>query len=158
MMTNLAENKSGTNHQEWLKEVVGQSIPEIVNAQRMEGFKDIDLDSLVVANPDLPWDKIKQSIIPLEPASDPETAGKTPRKLKMLRAELMAKDAFLVLVKDRAQGGEDDWALSIINPKELGYDENKLRQGMEASYYTGQVVLGSSSRAALLAVTGKESI
>ncbi len=157
-MTNLTENKSSTNHQEWLKEVVGQAIPEITQAKAMEGFSDIDLSSLIVANPDLLWDKIKQSIIPLEPASDPETAGQTPRKLKMLRAELMANEAFFVLVKDEAMGGEDNWALSMIRPKDLDVDKDRLRGGMEACYMANEIVLGSASRAAYLAVTGEESI
>lgn len=157
-MTNIAESRSNTNHQEWLKEVAGQAVSEIYQARAMEGFSDIDLTSLVVADFDLPWDKVKQSLIPLGLSKDQETAGRTASKLKMLRAELMSQDAFFVLVKDEQMGGKDNWALSMINPKDLSNNPDKIKSGMEISYYTGQKVLGSSSRAAFLAVTGKESI
>lgn len=145
-----------TNHKEWLKKVGGIKVNEIENANPMVGIDGISLESLVVSSTDLDWDNIKQPIIPLEVVkSEDESAKLSARRLRMLRAQLNSENAFLALVKDEQMGGEDGWALSIINPKDLSSTEESLRGEMEACYMAGQTVLGSSTRAALIAISEK---
>lgn len=155
----MTELSAQAEHREWLRKIKGTVISEIKAANQMVGLEGIPLACLVVSDTDLGWENIKQPIIPLEIAvSADESFNIVTRRLKMLRAQINSESAFLVLVKDEQMGGENGWALSIINPHELKLTEEQLQSGMEVSYMTGQLVLGSSSRAALLAKTGKTSL
>lgn len=154
-MENLSQNK----HREWLSKVNGTKIPEITGSKAMPGLEYLPLDGLVVSDNIKSWEHIKQPIIPLAPAeTNEESAKKAARELRMLRDQLNSETAFPVLVKDKQLGGKGKWALSIINPKELDFLEEQLRKGMETCYSIGQVLLANSSRAALLAVTGKQTV
>jgi len=90
--------------------------------------------------------------------TEEESAKKAARELRMLRASINSNDGFLALVRDEQLGGLNTWALSIINPVELLLTEEQLRGYMEVVYISGQPILGSSSRAALLTVTGKQTV
>jgi len=146
-------------HREWLGKVKGTKISEITGAKAMPGLEYMPLGGLVVSDEIKDWNHIKQPLIPLMPAETDEESAKSARsQLRSLRDQLNSQDGFLVLIKDKDMGGENQWALSIINPKELSLSEKELRSGMEISYTVGLLALGSSSRAALLAVTGKQTI
>lgn len=148
-------------HREWLKKVAGTRVKQIEGAKVMQGLEQISLDGLVVSNPEIDWEVIKQPIIPVEPSSDleNESAKSIARYLRIvLKPQLNSQDAFLALVKDEQMGGEDDWALSIINPRDLKSTEENLRGEMESCYMAGQIILGNSTRAALLAISGKSSV
>lgn len=154
------ESPDITKHREWLDQVKGTRIPEITGAKPMTGLGGVPLDGLVVLN-DLSekyWEHIKQPLIPLAPAqSEEESAKKAARELLMLRASINSNNGFLALLQDEQFGGLNKWALSIINPAELLLTEEQLRKFMNVGYISGQPLLGSSSRAALLAVSGKLS-
>lgn len=125
----------------------------------MPGLENVPLNGLVVSDDPADWTHIKQPLIPLTPAlTNDGSAKRAAHELRMLRAELNSPDSFLTLIQDEQLGGQGQWALSIINSKELAFPEEQLREGMEASYSIGQTTLGSSSRAALLAITGKRVI
>lgn len=157
--TFLIDFLSKTAHREWLRKVNGKVIKEIQDAKAMPGLEDVPLDSLIVSDIANGWENIKQLIIPLDITSSDDVSAKlASRRLRMLRAQINSQDGFLVLIKDEQLGKENKWALSIINPRDLKSSEKQLREGMEVCYMTGQVALGSSTRAALLAVTGKSSI
>lgn len=149
------------SHKAWLNEVKGKRVKEISGSKQMVGFESIPLGGLVVSGVKVDWDNIKQHIIPLEASTDPmdkeaESAG---RQLRVnIRPFLNSKDAYYVLVKDEAMGGKGSWALSVINPRDLLQSEENLKGEMDASYFVEQNMLGSSTRAALLAKTGKTSL
>ena len=156
-MSSPESNTDITKHREWLSQVRGTVIPEIMGAKPMQGFEGIPLGGLVVDD-DLgtdDWEHIKQPMIPLKPATtDTELAIKAARELRMLRAQIISDDGFLALVRDEQVAGKDGWALSIIIPSELSLSQEKLSKFMEVGYISGSPILGSSSRAALLATKG----
>jgi hypothetical protein len=153
------ENASQSAHREWLSKVNGTKIPEITGSKAMPGLEYLPLDGLIVSDNIKSWEHIKQPIIPLAPAENgDEPAEKASHELRTLRAQLNSEAGFLALVQDEQLGGEGKWALSIIKPIELDFSEKQLRAGMEVCYSIGQVLLASSTRAALLAITGKQTV
>lgn len=147
------------SHREWIEKVKGTKTPEISGAKPMPGLEYIPNDGLVVSDEVQDWSKIKQPIIPVKPSGDGSESDTDARRQRMnLRAQNNAMDGFLTLVKDEKMGGQDNWTLAFINPRELALDGDELLGNMEASYIAGQTALGSSSRAAYLAKTGKTDI
>ena len=161
MSGNQLENDVITEHRNWLNQIRGTRIPEIKGAKPMEGLERIPLGALVVSDSlsDKDWKYIKQPLIPLIPAAtDDEMSKKAVRELRMLRAEINSQDAFLALIKDELMGGQDQWALSIINPKELAFSQKQAYESMAVSYRIGNTLMGNSSRASLFAITGHQTI
>ncbi len=156
------ETDPQSTHKWWLERMIGETTTEQEYATPMPGLQDVPLSELVVANldDDKLWTLIKQAIIPLKPAKSVDNIpNKAARLLKNMQDKLNSDDAFFVLVNDEQIAlYEDNWVLSIINPRELALPEDRLRANMEISYQTGDDVGGSSSRAALLATTGMISI
>jgi hypothetical protein len=136
----------------------GERVQEQDATNPMPGLEYVPIDGLVVSDEieDETWKLIKQNIIPFSP--DPrenEESLKASRQLKTLRAQLNSEQAFLVLIRDEQIGEyEGDWVLAVINPTELTLPVERLR----GSYSAGDLVGGSSSRAALLALSGKNTI
>lgn len=146
-------------HKEWVEKVSGTKTSEISTAKPMPGMEYIPLDGLVVSDEVKDWENIKQPIIPVKPSADGSDASSRARgQLMNMRAQTMSNNSFLALVKDEKMGGEEQWSLSIIRPDELSLSEEQIKDGMEASYMTGQLVLGSASRATYLAKTGKTNV
>jgi hypothetical protein len=153
---------SQANHREWLSKLKGERVQEQDATSPMPGLEYVPIDGLVVSDEidDEAWKLMKQNIIPLAPDTrENEDSLKAARQLKTLRAQLNTEQAFLALIQDEQIGEyEGDWVLAVINPTELSLPIERLRSGMEASYSAGDLVGGSSSRAALLAVTGEINV
>jgi hypothetical protein len=153
------EHIGTTGHIEWLNQIAGQKVAEIpqLSGANIVDILELDLlDSLVVSSPaKFDWDKIKQSLIPVELIeSDDEKVVRAARVLRMTRASIMTDDAFLVLVKDENFGGDNGWVLSIINPNDLSSTPEDLFESMSIFYSVVQMVMATSKRAAYLALSG----
>jgi hypothetical protein len=160
MSLNKSENNlNTTKHREWLDQVKGTRIPEITGARPMEGLESVPLEGLVVSNDlgDNYWARVKRALIPLKPAlTEDDPAKKAARELHLLRTLIVSNNGFLALLPDDQLDSPNKWVLSIINPAELLLTEAELRESIGIGYASGQPTLGSSSRAALLAIMGSK--